>query len=135
MGDAGAIPLGFLAAAMGLWGWQQGHWPVWFPLLVFSPFIMDATVTLLKRTARGAKITEAHHEHYYQRLVQIGWGHRNTAVLGYVLMFAAGVSAIWAIRLSTDLPWFLFLLWGSVYAVLMLALDSRWKAFQRRQHD
>ncbi len=135
MGDAGAIPLGFLAAAMGLWGWQQGHWPGWFPLLVFSPFIMDATVTLLKRTARGAKITEAHCEHYYQRLVQIGWGHRNVALLGYVLMITAGVSAIWAMRLSTDLPWFLFLLWGSVYAVLMLALDSRWKVFQRGQHD
>ncbi len=134
MGDAGSIPLGFLAAAMGLWGWQQGHWSVWFPLLVFSPFIMDATVTLLKRTVRGAKITEAHREHYYQRLVQIGWGHRNVALLGYVLMFAAGASAIWAMRLSTDLPWLLFLIWGGVYAVLMLALDSRWKVFQRDQH-
>ena len=60
MGDAGSIPLGFLAAAMGLWGWQQEHWPAWFPLLVFSPFIVDASVTLLKRTVRGVKITEAH---------------------------------------------------------------------------
>ena len=37
MGDAGSIPLGFLAAAMGLWGWEQGHWPGWFPVLVFFP--------------------------------------------------------------------------------------------------
>ncbi len=85
MGDAGAIPLGFLAAAMGLWGWQQGHWPGWFPLLVFSPFIMDATVTLLKRTARGAKITEAHCEHYYQRMVQIGWGASKCCLAGICL--------------------------------------------------
>ena len=35
MGDAGSIPLGFLAAAMGLWGWQNLLWPAWFPLLVF----------------------------------------------------------------------------------------------------
>ena len=134
MGDAGSIPLGFLAAAMGLWGWQQGHWPGWFPLLVFSPFIVDASVTLLKRTLRGAKITEAHREHYYQRLVQIGWGHRNVALFAYVLMFAVGASAIWGIRQPSAWPWPLFLIWCGIYAVLMLALDSRWQAFQRGQH-
>ena len=136
MGDAGSIPLGFLAAAMGLWGWQQGHWPGWFPLLVFSPFIVDASVTLLKRTLRGAKITEAHREHYYQRLVQIGWGHRNVALFAYALMFAVGASAIWGIRQPAELPWFLFLAWGVIYALLMLAMDSRWQAFQRgKLHD
>ncbi len=134
MGDAGSIPLGFLAAAMGLWGWQHGHWPAWFPLLVFSPFVADASVTLLKRSACGAKITEAHREHYYQRLVQMGWGHRNVALLEYVLMFAAGVSAIWGIRQSTEWPWYLFLLWSGIYALLMLVLDWRWQVFQRGQH-
>jgi UDP-GlcNAc:undecaprenyl-phosphate GlcNAc-1-phosphate transferase len=135
MGDAGSIPLGFLAAAMGLWGWQQGHWPGWFPLLVFSPFVADATVTLIKRTLRGVKITEAHREHYYQRLVQIGWGHRNVALFAYALMFAAGVSAIWGMRHSAEWIGFLFLIWGGVYALMMLVLDSRWKAFQRKQHE
>jgi UDP-GlcNAc:undecaprenyl-phosphate GlcNAc-1-phosphate transferase len=134
MGDAGSIPLGFLAAAMGLWGWEQEHWPGWFPLLVFSPFVVDATVTLLKRTVRGVKITEAHREHYYQRLVQIGWGHRNVALFAYALMFAVGSSAIWGMRHSTEWPWPLLLIWGGVYALLMLVLDSRWKAFQRKQH-
>jgi len=135
MGDAGSISLGFLAAAMGLWGWQNGQWPAWFPLLVFSPFMVDATVTLLKRTIRGAKITEAHREHYYQRLVQIGWGHRNVALFSYLLMFAAGTSAIWGIRHSADFPWQLFLIWAAIYALLMLALDRRWKNFILEQHD
>lgn len=49
MGDAGSIPLGFLAAVFGVSGWQAGYWPFWFLLLVFSPFVADATVTLLKR--------------------------------------------------------------------------------------
>ena len=135
MGDAGSIPLGFLAAAMGLWGWQQAHWPGWFPLLVFSPFIMDASVTLLKRALRGEKVWQAHCDHYYQRLVQIGWGHRNVALIAYALMFAVGTSAIWGMHQSSELPWPLFLIWGGIYAVLMLALDSRWKAFQRGQHE
>jgi len=135
MGDAGSIPLGFLAAAMGLWGWQHGHWPAWFPLLVFSPFVVDATVTLLKRTICRKSIWLAHREHYYQRLVQLGWGHRNVALLGYALMFAAGISAIWGMRQTAGMQWLLFLAWSVIYALLMMLLDSRWKAFQRGQHE
>jgi UDP-GlcNAc:undecaprenyl-phosphate/decaprenyl-phosphate GlcNAc-1-phosphate transferase len=134
MGDAGSIPLGFLAAAMGLWGWQQSLWPAWFPLLVFSPFVVDATVTLIKRAVRGEKVWQAHREHYYQRLVQIGWGHYYTALFEYALMLAAGASGVWAIHRSHETPWLLFLVWVVCYAVLMLALDWRWKLFQRGQH-
>jgi len=131
MGDAGSIPLGFMAAALGLWGWQHDSWPAWFPVLVFSPFILDATVTLVKRSVRGAKVTEAHREHYYQRMVQMGWGHRNVALAEYVLMLAAGASAVWAERQSGDLPWVLLLAWACIYGAIMLALDYRWRAFQR----
>ena len=134
MGDAGSIPLGFLAASMGLWGWQDGHWPWWFPVFVFSPFIVDATVTLLKRTLRREKIQHAHREHYYQRLIRIGWGHRNTALLEYALMFAAGASAIWGLQQPTEFPWLLLLIWGGIYTALMLFLDNRWSVFQRTQH-
>ncbi len=130
MGDAGSIPLGFLAAGMGLWGWQQGYWAVWFPLLVFSPFIVDASVTLAKRTLRGVKITEAHREHYYQRLIQMGWGHRNVALLEYALMLAAGVSALVSVREA--FPALTFLVWGVIYALLMMAVDIAWKRSGRR---
>jgi UDP-N-acetylmuramyl pentapeptide phosphotransferase/UDP-N-acetylglucosamine-1-phosphate transferase len=131
MGDSGSIPLGFLAAAMGLRGWQLGHWSGWFPLLVFMPFIADASVTLLKRSVGGKKITEAHREHYYQRLVQLGWGHRTVALLSFALMFAAGISALWALHFSTEFPWLLFLLWGSFYILVMRVMDKRWKIFQQ----
>lgn len=128
LGDAGSIPLGFLAAAMGVWGWQQGSWGVWFPVLVFSPFIVDASMTLLKRTMRGVKITEAHREHYYQRLIQLGWGHRNVALAEYVLMLAVGISSLLFVK--HVFPWQLLLVWGAIYACLMLLLDRRWKKFE-----
>lgn len=131
MGDAGSIPLGFLAAAMGLWGWKQACWPAWFPLLVFSPFVVDASVTLLKRALRGEKIWLAHREHYYQRLVQIGWGHRNVAWFAYALMLAAGASALWGMHQPPGAVSLLFLAWGAGYTLIMLALDIRWQAFLR----
>jgi UDP-GlcNAc:undecaprenyl-phosphate/decaprenyl-phosphate GlcNAc-1-phosphate transferase len=86
MGDAGAVPLGYLAAVLAVLGWQRGDWPLWFGAVVFSPFIVDASLTLLKRLVRGARVWQAHREHYYQRLVQAGWGHRRTALMEYGLM-------------------------------------------------
>ena len=129
MGDSGSIPLGFLVAAMGLWGWQQGLWAAWFPLLVFSPFIVDASVTLVKRSIRGVKVTEAHREHYYQRLVQMGWGHRNVALAEYGLMLLVGLTALW--QINHHFPWSMLLVWVIIYAALMLLLDASWHKYNR----
>lgn len=98
MGDVGSIPLGFLAAVLGLDGVRAGLWPLWFPLLAFAPFIADASVTLLRRLLRGEKVWQAHREHYYQRLVQLGWGHRRTALAEYALMGALGALALALLR-------------------------------------
>ncbi|MBK7793513.1 MAG: hypothetical protein IPJ62_13990 [Betaproteobacteria bacterium] len=60
MGDIGAVPLGFLAALFGLAGWGGGIWPAWFPLLVFLPFIADATATLARRGLGRERVWQAH---------------------------------------------------------------------------
>ena len=130
MGDAGSIPLGFLAAAFGVWGWQQGYWPFWYPILVFSPFVIDATATLLKRARRRKKLAQAHRGHYYQRLIQMGWGHRNTAIVEYSLMLLAGVSALWGISRGAQEQGYLLALWGAIYLGLATWVDRRW-----RQHE
>lgn len=127
MGDAGSIPLGFLAAAFGVWGWQQGFWLFWFPLLVFSPFVADATVTLFKRTRHGERITQAHRGHYYQRLVQMGWGHRKTAIAEYVVMLLAGGSALWGNGMDVRSQVLLLLCWCTIYYGLMVWIDRRWR--------
>jgi len=132
MGDSGSIPLGFLVAGIGIWGWQLGCWQVWFPLLVFSPFVVDASVTLVKRAFRGAKVTEAHREHYYQRLIQLGWGHRNVALVEYVLMVAVGISAIFS--LHDQFPLRMFLVWAAIFGVLMLSVDAAWKRSKRERN-
>lgn len=94
MGDAGSVPLGFLAGALGVAGLQEGLWPVWFPVLVFSPFVADATFTLGKRLLRREKVWQAHRNHYYQRLARMGFGHRGTALAEYALMLACAGAAL-----------------------------------------
>jgi UDP-N-acetylmuramyl pentapeptide phosphotransferase/UDP-N-acetylglucosamine-1-phosphate transferase len=130
MGDAGSIPLGFLAATIGIVGWNKDVWPIWFPLMVFSPFVLDATVTLFKRALRGERVWRAHREHYYQRLVQLGAGHRNTALIEYALMGSVGISALWALR-NPDMLLTIGVVWFLIYGVAMAGLDYRWRASQR----
>ena len=133
MGDAGSISLGFLAAALGVAGWQSGYWPFWFPLLVFAPFAADATFTLLKRVRCGEKLSQAHRSHYYQRLVQMGWGHRNTALVEYALMLLAGASALWGIGLSAQGQALLLAGWGAIYLGLATWLDRGWRSHHAKQ--
>ena len=75
---------------------------------------------------RREKIWQAHREHYYQRLVQSDFGHHNTALLGYVLMLAAGASAIWAARQDEIIQLGVGAAWCGVYLAMMLAFDLHW---------
>jgi UDP-N-acetylmuramyl pentapeptide phosphotransferase/UDP-N-acetylglucosamine-1-phosphate transferase len=127
MGDAGSVPIGFLAAVLSLAGWRDGDWPFWFPVAVFSPFIVDATLTLLKRTGAGERIWEAHNKHYYQRLVRMGWGHRRTALAEYALMLACGTTALWALREPLYLQMSALLGLVALHAALALWVDSAWR--------
>ncbi len=119
LGDTGSTTLGFLAAACSLWGAKDSLFPFWVALLVFSPFIVDATVTLLRRLLRGEKVWEAHRSHYYQRLVLLGWGHRRTVLAEYVLMLACAGSALLAVRLPPVGQISLAMAWGLIYGFLM----------------
>jgi len=132
MGDTGSIPLGFLAAAVGITGWDRGLWPAYVPVLIFSPFIVDATVTLIHRLANREKIWVAHRNHYYQRLVRMGMGHRSTALAEYALMAAATISAVAMTELSAGFQITLLAIWISGYVALAMIIDRRWRHHQER---
>ncbi|MEB2489480.1 glycosyltransferase family 4 protein [Burkholderia multivorans] len=130
LGDAGSIPLGFLAGALGYWGWRTHVWPIWFPALVFSPFIADASVTLLRRMLRGEHFWQAHREHYYQRMVRSGIGHGRTAVYWYLIMLAGIIVAMWAKGRPEPQQWLSFFVWYGVLACIGLVIDMRWRRLQ-----
>ncbi|MFA6312394.1 MAG: glycosyltransferase family 4 protein [Sterolibacterium sp.] len=131
MGDAGSISLGFLAAALGLSGWQAGAWPPWFPLLVFSPFLVDASLTLLRRVLRGERFWEAHRDHYYQRLIRMGWSHRRTALAEYALMAGVAASALAGLSVGQGMQLLILAGWAITYASMLSAVDIRWRRFVR----
>jgi UDP-GlcNAc:undecaprenyl-phosphate/decaprenyl-phosphate GlcNAc-1-phosphate transferase len=126
LGDVGSVPLGFLAGAFGLLGTHRGYWPLAFTLLVFFPFIADASVTLTKRLLRREPVWQAHREHYYQRLVLLGWSHCATAIVYYTLMLSSGITALLALLLRPDAMWPLVLGWCVVYCLLYAIVERYW---------
>jgi UDP-GlcNAc:undecaprenyl-phosphate GlcNAc-1-phosphate transferase len=127
LGDAGSVPLGFLAAVFGIEGWRQGWWPLWFPLLVFLPFIADASSTLLRRLLGGERVWQAHRDHSYQRLVQLGLGHAGTLALYAALMIGAAVSALAALARAPQAGWYLLAVWVAVLALLFGSVAHQWR--------
>ena len=129
MGDVGAVPLGFLAGAWGVLGWMQGHWPVWFPVLVFSPFIVDATTTLARRILRKDRFWEAHREHAYQRLVRMGWPHGRLLTAEIVLMVGASSTAIALLHAPKAAQVVAFVVWLGLYLVLLILIERQWRSY------
>lgn len=118
LGDVGSSSLGLLAAGLTLWGASERLFPMWAGLLIFSPFIVDATWTLLRRAASGQRIWEAHRSHHYQRLVLAGWGHRRTLGWALVLIVSASATAVAATGLSVTDQWVVLFAWASVFVLV-----------------
>jgi UDP-N-acetylmuramyl pentapeptide phosphotransferase/UDP-N-acetylglucosamine-1-phosphate transferase len=76
MGDVGSASLGFLlAVAAALTIRDGGWWCALYLCALHGNFVLDTTVTLLRRAARGERWYSAHREHFYQRLTRAGWSH------------------------------------------------------------
>lgn len=133
MGDSGSIPLGFLAGIAGYLGWVYGLWPFWFPVVVFAPFVADASVTLAKRILARKKIWRAHREHYYQRLIQMGWSHRRLALWEYALMLISSGSALLMLDCGQSVRLAGLVSLGIIYMVLMVCIDWRWRNHVARE--
>lgn len=74
MGDVGS---GFLGIVLGIYAWwsvSEDVTSIWVWLIVFGVFLVDATITLVRRFLRGLTWYEAHRSHAYQHAAR-RWGH------------------------------------------------------------
>ena len=124
MGDSGSISLGFLSATLAIAGVSRGVFDIWVPLIIYSPFLADTTVTLLRRAIARKPVWQAHREHFYQRLVLSGLTHRQTLFVEIVLMTAMAGAAIAYSRSAASRP---YVLAGvvAVYVVLAIVVSGR----------
>jgi FlaA1/EpsC-like NDP-sugar epimerase/UDP-N-acetylmuramyl pentapeptide phosphotransferase/UDP-N-acetylglucosamine-1-phosphate transferase len=80
LGDVGSETLGFLLAGLPLLA-APGDRPnaVLATAIAMALFLLDPLVTLLNRVKRGARLREAHRDHFYQRLLEPGASHARVA--------------------------------------------------------
>ena len=127
LGDVGAVPLGFLAAAFGCAGVAGHMWPAWFAPLVFLPFLADATLTLARRIGRHERLWEGHRGHYYQRLAQMRAGHGGTLAAYGILMAGCAVTALVVLVQVPLLGWWALTAWLIVVVMLFATIDYHWR--------
>jgi len=94
MGDAGS---GFLGVTLGVMS-IQAAWlgPEWLAcwLILLAVFVVDSTVTLLRRLCRGERVYEAHSSHAYQSAARKLGAHRP------VTLAVGAINLLWLLPLA-----------------------------------
>jgi len=91
LGDVGSQPLGFVLGFLLLGLAARGAWAAALILPLY--FLADATITLLRRLARGEKVWQAHRGHFYQHATQ-GLGGKHRPVVERVLLLDLALVAL-----------------------------------------
>ncbi|WP_456387735.1 MraY family glycosyltransferase [Desulfolithobacter sp.] len=123
MGDAGS---GFLGLVLGILS-LQAAWEVprlfWAWLILLGVFIVDATLTLLRRMVRGKKLYQAHRSHGYQHAARKFGVHRP------VSLAVGAINVFWLFPLAAMVA--LRMLDGAV-GLVVAYVPLVWLAFRFR---
>lgn len=115
MGDAGALPLGFLLGVLALEGGRlatNSSLTIWvFPVLVMLVPLLDTAVVMVTRTTTGKTIAWRGLDHVHDRLLSLGLNDRQVAIAAWLSAIFAATCAVEATRLPhanlvVSLPFF-----------------------------
>lgn len=102
LGDVGSVPLGYLVGWLLLMLAAHGQWVA--ALLLPLYYLADASLTLVRRLASGARPWVAHRTHLYQRAAA-AWGSHAAVVLRIAALNAALLAlATLAVQFRTWVP-------------------------------
>ena len=78
LGDAGSIPLGFIMIVLLIDYALKGMWVMSAILPLY--YLMDTSITLIKRVYKRQRFWEAHKEHFYQQAIKNGFSHSSVSL-------------------------------------------------------
>jgi Fuc2NAc and GlcNAc transferase len=112
MGDVGSGFLGFAFAVFALYTAHIKAVTLWSWIILLGVFIVDATVTLVRRLIRGDRWYLAHRSHAYQHAAMHWSSHKKVALAVFV------INTVWL----TPLAWFVNIRprWGIVVTCVAL---------------
>ncbi|MBX3173011.1 MAG: hypothetical protein KF709_01235 [Gemmatimonadaceae bacterium] len=95
LGDAGSGGLGVVFVGLGALVIREGAVGLLATFLPLAPIFLDASVTLVRRAARGERLSEAHRSHVYQLLANGRFGHAPVTLLYGLASIAGLLLALW----------------------------------------
>lgn len=99
MGDVGSGFLGFTFGVLAIASSQRRSSLVWVWLILLGVFIVDATLTLVRRMARGERWYSAHRSHAYQHASRLWGSHKK------VTLAVGGLNVIWLFPMARLAEW------------------------------
>ncbi len=94
MGDVGSGFLGYVFGVLIVTAAGVDAAAFWSWLIVSGVFLVDATVTLVRRAVRGERVYQAHRSHAYQRLASRWRSHRRVTIA------SIAVNVVWLLPCS-----------------------------------
>ena len=125
MGDVGSGFLGFLLAYLALLSEKTKGVALIVWLVLLSAFIIDATLTLIRRVVSGEKWYQPHRTHAYELAVQVGYTHKQVTVSVIALTACLGVLG-WIATLYSHLSIPILLIVFTLLALTHVCLYRKW---------
>lgn len=94
MGDAGSGFIGIVLGILSLWAFQDEPSLLWSWLILLGCFMVDATMTLVRRVIQGEKFYVAHRSHAYQYASRRHGSHRR------VTLAVGLINVVWLLPLA-----------------------------------
>ena len=96
MGDTGSNFLGFILAAVSVFGLFKTYAFISFavPFLVLGLPIFDICFAIIRRVAKGQSPMHADRGHFHHRLIDMGFSQKQTVGIAYLLTAILGLAAV-----------------------------------------
>ena len=125
LGDVGSLPIGLLLFWLLMQLAGGGHLAAAMLLPLY--YVADTSVTLLRRLARGDRVTQAHRTHFYQLAVVRGFSVTTVVQSVFAVNLALAVLAALSIRISSAAFDLIALAGGGALVTALLVMMSRGK--------
>ncbi|MCG0275756.1 MAG: undecaprenyl/decaprenyl-phosphate alpha-N-acetylglucosaminyl 1-phosphate transferase [Thermosediminibacteraceae bacterium] len=96
MGDTGAMFLGYILAAVAVYGTVKSATAIALivPILALGLPIFDTAFAIIRRFINGKPIMQADRGHIHHRLLDVGFSQRQAVVYMYLMSLALGLCAV-----------------------------------------
>jgi len=134
MGDVGSCSLGFVFGLLSIHTEKNGLISISIWLILLAPFIVDTSLTLIKRIITGEKWYKAHNTHAYQRFYQSGFSHGQLAIallkINLLIIWPCAYIANIYKNLELAMLILVYCFMGSIWLIGQKNLISKTKSFE-----